>query len=130
MRLENSTHIQHDDPFKRLGIQLARDVFRQVRKPAGAEEAMTYDKRAEVQKARRDDRRLLRRDDHSHGQVTLLSGETEEPLRQPFRSFRSDGPFGTQILWVYSLVRSYIRLRIRETTRLVSLIQNDHLATL
>jgi hypothetical protein len=90
---------------------------------------MTYDKRAEVQKARRDDRRLLRRDDHSHGQVTLLSGETEEPLRQPFRSFRGDGPFGTEVLCIWPLVRSYFRLCERETTHFVGLIQNDHLAT-
>jgi hypothetical protein len=61
--------------------------------------------------------------------VTLLSGETEEPLRQPFRSFRSDGPFGTEVLCIYPLVRSYIRLRGRETTHLVGFIQNDHLAT-
>jgi hypothetical protein len=43
MRSEKSTHIQHDDPLERLGVQFARDVFRQVRKPAGAEEAMTHD---------------------------------------------------------------------------------------
>jgi hypothetical protein len=59
----------------------------------------------------------------------LLSGETEEPLRQPFRSFRSDGPFGTEVLCIYPLVRSDIRLRVREMTHLVGFIQNDHLAT-
>jgi hypothetical protein len=49
MRSVESTHIQHDDTLKRLGIQFARDVLGQVRKPAGAEEAMTHDERAKVQ---------------------------------------------------------------------------------
>lgn len=100
-----------------------------MREPAGAEEAMTYDKRAEVQEARWDDRRLLCRDDNSHGQVTLLSGETKKSFGQPFRSFRSDGPFGAEVLCVYPLIRSYILLRVRETTHLVGFVQNDDLAT-
>ena len=63
-----------------------RHMLREDLQPFRGRETVSYDERAQVQEFRRHDCRLLRRNDYSRGQMTLLSDNRQERVGQSSRA--------------------------------------------
>ena len=61
-------------------------MLREDLEPFRGRKAVSYDEGAQIQELRRHYRRLLRGDDHSSGEVTLLSDDRQEGIGQSSRA--------------------------------------------